>query len=196
MPYGDTKTPSSDHHDFRRGPSSFQIQASQRIFKGLGLAKGHRFLDLGCGPGDYALAAAKIVGADGFVCAVDLWETMVKNLEKEVRDLGSANIRAVIADIIAGLPFAGNTMDRALLASVLHMPGPTRNLLPIGAEIRRVLRPGGRLAILEHQVKNFHPDRPVHLRLSPERIEKQMARSGFRKAGRIDLEFSYLLLFQ
>ena len=71
------------HHSSQgtgRGPSSFWMHDSKTVFGALGLKPGETFLDLGCGPGDYAMAAAKIVGPSGTVIAFDKWRSHVDGL--------------------------------------------------------------------------------------------------------------------
>jgi protein-L-isoaspartate O-methyltransferase len=56
------------------GKSSFGLIDTAKFFSELDLQKGVTFLDVACGWGAYSLAASDIVGKDGQVYAVDLWE--------------------------------------------------------------------------------------------------------------------------
>lgn len=42
-----------------RGPSSFRMHDPRKVFNALALERGDVFLDLGCGPGEYAMEAAR-----------------------------------------------------------------------------------------------------------------------------------------
>lgn len=56
------------------GKSSFGLVDHTKVFNELRLRRGITFLDLGCGRGEYAIAASKIVGDNGLVYGIDLWE--------------------------------------------------------------------------------------------------------------------------
>jgi demethylmenaquinone methyltransferase/2-methoxy-6-polyprenyl-1,4-benzoquinol methylase len=98
---------------------------------------GDRVLDACCGTGDLAIAAAK---AGGKVTGLDFSEPMLARAREKNPD-----IEWVSGDALA-LPFADKSFDAATVGF------GARNLADIDrglAELRRVLKPGGRLAILE-----------------------------------------------
>jgi len=100
--------------------------------------QGDRVLDAACGTGDLALADAA-AGA-GKVTGLDFSEQMLVRARRK-----SASIEWVRGDLLA-LPFADGTFDAATVGfGVRNVADLDRAL----AELRRVLRPGGRLAILE-----------------------------------------------
>lgn len=102
------------------------------------LAPGQAVLDLASGPGLLARDALDVAGAGGRVVTSDLAEAMVATaLHNEPRLLGCA------ADA-EHLSFASHSFDRVLMGlGLFACPHPER----VVAEIRRVLRPGGRVAL-------------------------------------------------
>ena len=177
----------------KQGISSFNMQDSKLIFKELGLCAGDVFLDLGCGAGDYAMVAAKIVGDSGIVYALDRWEEVAKALSDKAASQGFRNIRALQSDIVSKLPLEDKTIDTCLIAQVLHginSPENTRNLV---MEISRVLKPGGCLAILEMKKEDFGFGPPMHVRLLPEEVEVILEPYGFKKINVVSFEYSYLI---
>jgi demethylmenaquinone methyltransferase/2-methoxy-6-polyprenyl-1,4-benzoquinol methylase len=109
-----------------------------------------RILDVGCGTGDLSLAfpgPARIAGCD--FCG-----PMLKIGRDKIKDAGRSGQIAFLAADALMLPFADNRFDAVVSAFVL------RNLANRGqglAEMRRVLRPGGILAILDFSM----PTAPV-----------------------------------
>jgi demethylmenaquinone methyltransferase / 2-methoxy-6-polyprenyl-1,4-benzoquinol methylase len=98
---------------------------------------GDRVLDACCGTGDLAVACAR---AGGQVTGLDFSERMLERARRKAPEL-----EWVQGDLLA-LPFAKGTFDAATVGFGV------RNVEDIGAglrELRRVLRPGGRLAVLE-----------------------------------------------
>jgi len=108
------------------------------------LAPGEEVLDVACGTGLVTFAAAQAIGSRGRVVGIDLSERMV---EIAYRGIPKREISIVsFARMDAGkldLPEAG--FDVVLCAlGLMYMPDPAQAL----REMRRVLRPGGRMAVL------------------------------------------------
>ena len=105
------------------------------------LRSGEQVLDVACGTGLVAFAAAEAVGPHGQVLGVDLSGQMVDAARQraEERRLSNVEFQRMDAETLA-LPDA--SVDVALCAlGLMYLPDPERAV----AEMRRVLRPGGRL---------------------------------------------------
>ncbi len=180
----------------KQGVSSFDILDSALVFHELKLKEGDSFLDLGCGAGDYTIEAAKIIGDSGIVYAVDKWKEVVSNLAKKAQTQGLNNIKAIDLDINTSLPLEDNNIDFCLLAQVLHgfnLYEDTKNLF---TEIRRVIKPGGSVAIIEFKKEETEFGPPIEIRLSSQEIEDAMAEYGFKKISLTDLGCSYMIKFR
>ena len=70
------------------GKSSYDLINVDTFFDELDLQKGISFLDLACGRGAYCLAASEIIGKNGLVYGLDLWEEGIKLLKAEAADRG------------------------------------------------------------------------------------------------------------
>jgi SAM-dependent methyltransferase len=123
-------------------------------FRRLHLEPGQRLLDLGCGEGRHAITArleapVHVVGLDP--SAGDLATARGRAAQFEASVTGGT--LAWVRSNGEKLPFADATFDRVLCAEVLeHVPDPGHLL----GEIRRVLKPGGVLAV---SVPRFVPER-------------------------------------
>lgn len=110
------------------------------------LRPGGRVLDLGAGTGDLALLAAAVVAPTGLVEALDVSAPMLQRAcAKAARVPAGWHVRAVQARAEA-LPAADDTYDAVVSGFVMRNVSDLDRTL---AESHRVLRPGGRLAILE-----------------------------------------------
>ena len=119
--------------------------------------KGQRILDLAGGTGDLALRFSRLVGPDGEVVLSDINASMLARGRERLTDEGVAgNIKYVQANAEC-LPFPDNHFDLITIAFGL------RNVTDKDAALRsmyRILKPGGRLMVLEFS-------RPVAPGLSP-----------------------------
>lgn len=177
------------------GVSSYGMQDPDRLFQGLNLQRGEVFLDLGCGAGDYAVAATSLVGEEGRVIALERDEGAVEALRLRVRERGIANLSVRREDLTEGLSLEDASADVCFLGTVLHIPGVVERQELLFRDIRRVLRPGGRLAVLECQPEGRAFGPPRHLRLAPEEVRAAAVPWGFVPQEELDLGVTYLLLF-
>jgi SAM-dependent methyltransferase len=135
-----------------------------------GVRAGDTALDVGCGTGRALPALAAAVGPGGRVLGLDLTPDMVAAARRAGRDrvaaLGIADARR--------LPLAGDSVDVVFAAGLVqHLPDPAAGL----AELARVARPGGRLAIFHpsgraalaaRHARTLRPDEPLaESRLGP-----------------------------
>lgn len=111
-----------------------------------GLVEGDQILELGVGTGKNV----RYHPADKDITAIDLSERMLARARRRAVKLGS-NVRLEVADAQA-LPFDDASFD-AVVATFLFcsVPDPVLGL----QEARRVLRPGGRLLLLEHVISEL-----------------------------------------
>lgn len=106
------------------------------------LYPGDRVLDLACGTGAVALAAARRVGPEGHVTGVDLAAAMVAHARENVAAAGVTNATFTQMDAEA-LEFPDESFTAALSGlGLFFLPDMPRGL----AEMARVLQPGGRAA--------------------------------------------------
>ncbi len=118
----------------------------RRTIEQAGVRKGHVVLDLAGGTGDLAKEFSKQVGPQGRVVLADINAAMLRQGRSRLVDAGVAGNLSVAQVDAQNLPFADNTFDRVTIAFGL------RNVTDKDAALRsmfRVLKPGGKLLILE-----------------------------------------------
>lgn len=122
-----------------------------RLWKRCTLARaavrpGHRVLDLATGSGDLALGLARRLRRRGLLVASDVNARMLARGRDRLIDAGVADAIAFVQADAEAIPFPDRSFERVTIGFGLrNVTDPNRAL----AEMTRVLRPGGRLVVLE-----------------------------------------------
>ena len=111
------------------------------VCEALAATPGERTLDAGCGPGFYVAELAEVVGDAGTVVGLDESEAMLGLAA--ARNEGRQNVSLHPAPVTA-MPLEDESFDAAISVQVLEY---VRDVDVALAELRRVLRPGGRLVV-------------------------------------------------
>ncbi len=110
----------------------------------LGLGDGDTVLDVACGPGNFTRAFARTVGPHGLAVGIDASRTMLERGAEELREAAPDNVTLVRGDATT-LPFRDGSFDGVCCFAALHLFSEPFAALD---EMRRVLRVGGRIAVL------------------------------------------------
>jgi ubiquinone/menaquinone biosynthesis C-methylase UbiE len=145
-----------------------------------GCGAGLSVLDLGCGAGLYTVEMARLVGDQGAVHAVDLQQPMI---ERTQRRIGAAGLSTPVYYHWTGayeLSLPDASID--LVVMVATLPQIPNRLLAL-AELARVLKPGGRLAVSEEMPDPAYVPPPV--------TRRWVEDAGFHFGGQSGTWFCY-----
>ena len=134
----------------------------------LGLSAGHTVLDVASGPGNFTRAFAKTVGPEGLAIGIDASETMLARGAADNSRSGLGNVALMRGDAVR-LPFIDGSFDAVCCFAALHLFADPFDAL---ADMSRVLRPGGRIAIMTSVRRQItlRPLKPVLQRTSGMRM--------------------------
>lgn len=140
-----------------------QILYEKKMCNDLGIKKGDKVLDIGCGRGRVAQHVASFSGAN--VLGINIDPDQLESAKKFAAGRGLAKqCEFKMADLNdLPLPFGDNTFDAIYQIQVFSL---SKNLEKLFKEIYRVLKPGAKLACLDWvRLKKYNPENPHHANL-------------------------------
>jgi ubiquinone/menaquinone biosynthesis C-methylase UbiE len=152
----------------------------------LRLSPGDRVLDLACGPGNFTAHLASVVGPHGKAIGLDLSQPM---LRRALADNGADGASYVEASGHK-LPFVDGSLDAVLCYGALYLiPLP----FVVVDEMLRVVRPGGRVAIMASLAADREPFRSLERRAAAQTglrvFDKDAFTTRLRRAGFTEISF-------
>ena len=148
-----------------------------KTLRALGLKRGMRFLDIGCGPGYFAIPACGVVGKHGRVLACDVSPVMIAELRAGAERRGYANLTAK-RNQGSRIPFPDASADFVLIAFVLHA---LADIQPLLAEARRAMKKGAAITLIDWHRKPMDMGPPLEARFEPEELVAQLRDADFRR---------------
>ena len=118
------------------------------------LQPGEIVLDVGCGAGIDTILAARAVGPTGRAIGLDLLEEMCERARGHAQDAGVVEWTEFVRGEMEDIPLPDASVDVVISNGVINLSPRKSRVL---AEIRRVLRPGGRLSIADLTVNDELP---------------------------------------
>ncbi len=113
-----------------------------------GLRAGMTVVDYGCGPGFVTLHAAEVVGPAGRVYGLDIHEGMVALAGSRAAGAGFCNVTTLLNEGPRA-PLPDGVADLVTCILVLHYKESRRERLAVVSDIGRLLKPGGRVAVIQ-----------------------------------------------
>ena len=133
--------------------------ATERMLDLADLRTGNRVLDVAAGTGEQTLLAAQRVGPNGHVLAIDISIAMLTNAAEATRKAGLTNVETRIMDA-EDLDLDADSFDAVICRLALHT---FADLPKAMREMRRVVKPRGKVAALIHSTAEKNPYEGVPL---------------------------------
>ncbi len=157
----------------------------------LGIGEGSVVADIGAGGGWFTIRLARRVGPNGRVYAQDIQPEMIGAINRRVEREGLKNVTTVLGS--PKDPELPAPVDVVLIVDAYHEMDEPQILL---RNVRRSLKPGGRVGIVEYTRNGHGPGPLMEERVDPERVIRDAEAAGLRLHSRGDfLRYQYLLEF-
>ena len=166
-------------------------QDPDQLWNRVGLKRGNTVVDVGAGTGFYSFPAARLVGSEGRVFAVDISSELVDLVRVRALERHLSNVVPTLSSR-AHIPIEDAVADFAILANVLHgIPPATVD------EAVRIVRPGGRVVDLDWKKEATRDGPPLDHRLTVEEAAATLSARGLRQVDSFDLgPQHYVLVFE
>jgi ubiquinone/menaquinone biosynthesis C-methylase UbiE len=168
--------PSNGHRIKGRTSESF-IDARDVISR-LNLKGNEIFMDAGCGDGHVTMIAYEMMDDEATIYSVDSYQPSIDDLIKDLEDEGISNVIPIHADITRNIDLDNDRVDICLLINVFHhFVATKRNDEAIG-ELKRIINPGGKIAVMDYKKMDTGYGPPVKFKRSPQEIEEMFLKHG------------------
>jgi ubiquinone/menaquinone biosynthesis C-methylase UbiE len=132
-------------------------EAGEKFLKDIGIKRGQKVLDFGCGSGNYTIPAARLTGEEGLVYALDKDKRSLDQLMRKAESMGLKNIIRLDTSKESGIALDNESVDVVLLCDVLHYyyfprAEDRRQLL---REVYRVLKPSALLSLCPTHLQSY-----------------------------------------
>ena len=144
-----------------------KLQHPDKLIERSGIKQGMRVLEVGCGSGAFVTFVARAVGKTGKAFTLDIQPAMLKQLEAKLKSSENQDIKNIesILGSAYKLPFEDSSFDLGYMVTVLQeIPDKKRAL----KEVRRVLKPGGILAVTEFLPDPDYPLKSTTIKIGEE----------------------------
>jgi ubiquinone/menaquinone biosynthesis C-methylase UbiE len=180
-------------------PARLAILQPAELVERLGVVRGSTVVDLGTGTGNLLKDLSQEVGSDGHVIAEDIFPDFLERARDRARTAKLVNVQFVLGtETDPKLP--DGAADLVIVLDAYHHFDYPEKML---AGIKRGLRPGGRLAIVEYHKKRgsmeVSPDFALtHIRAGAEQVVQEVEAAGYRLLWRRDHapDRQYIAMFQ
>jgi len=118
------------------------------VINQLGMSAGVKAADFGCGSGYFSIPLAQIIGNEGILYSLDVLPQSLESVESRAKILGLTNIitKRVNLEKENGSKLESNSLDWVILKDMLFQNGGKNVIIK---EAYRVLKPGGRMLVVE-----------------------------------------------
>lgn len=162
----------------------------KKILENIGIVPGSKIADFGCGVGYFVIDAAKMTGSDGKVFAIDIDRKILDVVKTKAIESGLRNIYGIKADLEKPMStgLEDESIDLALMINILYMIDKKEEVLK---EAYRVLKSGGKLAIMEWSEKGEASLLERSEAVSTREINEFARKLGFKKLKSFEASVSH-----
>jgi ubiquinone/menaquinone biosynthesis C-methylase UbiE len=187
----------SRYYDYLTG--AFERKYAEMALERLSIGEGEVVLEIGFGTGHCLKRIAESVGREGKVYGIDISSGMMEIAKKRLEKAGIADRVELHCRDAVSLPFDDNTLDAVFISFTLEL-FDTPEIPKVLEQIKRVLKPGGRLGVASMSKESgepvllrlyewLHKKWPKYVDCRPIYVEQSLRDAGYetRKKEKVKL---------
>jgi len=150
------------------------------MFTKLGIRADMTVVDLGCGTiGHFVFPAAKLVGPNGRVIAVDILKSVLAGVQSRAKIDGVTNMETIWGDceVPGGTRIPDSTSDLTLVINNMYQ---SKNRPAFLREAARITKPGGKILIIDWKTVGTPLGPPAEQRVSSETVKNDALNIGLK----------------
>jgi putative heme-binding domain-containing protein len=173
----------SENFEFLDAPERDRKERPEALLDALEIRPGSAVADLGAGTGYFTWRLAQRVGKHGKVLAVDIQQQMLDRVAEDVKARGLGNVKLVLAGKNdPHLP--EQALDLVFIAHAYHEFAEPEATM---AAVRRSLKPGGRVVVIEYALEGVYSPVPGLHKMSFQDIRSEIEPVGFALDRSLDI---------
>ncbi len=160
-------------------PGGAELMNAKEVLKGAGLEGEMKVADFGCGGRAYfSLQAARLVGKNGLVYAIDILKTALRSTEDLAKFYNLSNIKTVWADleVFGSTKIESNSIDFVIITNLFFQ---TKKHEVFMKEAFRILKSGGKVFVADWKKTSTPLGPPIKMRVTPEKVKEIASQIGF-----------------
>jgi ubiquinone/menaquinone biosynthesis C-methylase UbiE len=162
-------------------PTGRALLDPEKLLGEAGLSIGEHYADFGSGTlGHFAIPGSAMVGREGKVYAVDILKSALAAVEGRARSEGIINLTTVWGDLEHPRGTDAIPEHSVNLVSLINITGLLKHKGQTLPNAKRVLKPGGRLLLVDWKKGGAGFGPPAERRVSPEEIKPLVEAQGFK----------------
>jgi ubiquinone/menaquinone biosynthesis C-methylase UbiE len=180
----------SRHRYYHNDADRLKWQNPEQILYRIGLKPGLKFIDIGCGIGFFTIPAAKIVGNEGRVYALDINEEAIDMIRKRAEKEGLNNLTLRVGKA-EETTFCKYCADIVFFGINLHdFANPEKVLI----NAKKMLKSKGRLIDLDWKKESMEIGPPIDIRFDKQKAMDLIRSANFEIETIKNLRYHYLII--
>ena len=184
--------PIDEYIQMLESPDNLGWHMPEKVVDYLAIKNGDTVADIGAGSGFFTVLFSKRVGEDGKVYAVDIEKGLIDYIEKRAQKEGVNNIKTILSKPDDPL-LLESSVDLIFMSNTYFIIDRREEYLKI---LMKVLKNGGRLAVVDYQAVDTPIGPPVKMRVTRAKTMEEALNAGFKlEAEYYFLPYQYFVVF-